>query len=141
MLIPDVNILVNAFRPDGGHHSLCRQWLQTALGGSEPIGLLDLVCSGFVRIVTNQRIFSTPASIKQALDFVDRLIEADAVELLSTDPDWWTQFAELCRQAEATGNLITDAHIAAAAKSTKAAVITLDSDFGKFPTVVSRRPE
>lgn len=135
MLIPDVNILVNAYRPEGGHHALCHQWLSAALVGAETVGLLDLVCSGFVRIVTNHRIFSTPASIEQALSFVDLLVKTDATELLSPDPSWWEHFSSLCRNADASGNLITDAHIAAATKTVKGRIVTLDKDFRRFPAI------
>ena len=140
MLIPDVNVLVNAHRPEGAHHEICRGWLQQNLVATEPVGFLDLVCSGFVRIVTNPRIFKVPSATAEALTFVEELLEGSAAELLGTDNRWWLNFCKLCDSSGAGGNLITDAHIAAVAKSHSGTVISLDSDFRKFATVKWLRP-
>jgi toxin-antitoxin system PIN domain toxin len=141
MLIPDVNILVNAYRPDSLQHELCRSWLVRSISGKQPVGLLDIVCSGFVRICTNRRIFVEPASCADALAFVEVLWRSQATENIGTGPHWWACFATICRQTKAQGNLITDAHIAAVAAAANATVVTLDRDYQKFSDVQSRMPD
>jgi uncharacterized protein len=46
MLIPDVNVLIYAFRADSPRHAEYRQWLLERLRSREPFGLSDLVLSG-----------------------------------------------------------------------------------------------
>lgn len=62
MLIPDVNVLVAAYRDAAEHHEQARPWLESALSGHEPVGVTDAVLAGVVRIVTNPRIFSPPTA-------------------------------------------------------------------------------
>lgn len=39
MLLPDVNVLVYAQREDLSAHATAKGWLESALNGSEPVGL------------------------------------------------------------------------------------------------------
>ena len=133
MLIPDVNVLVNAYRPDGVHHTLCRNWLQTALPGAEPLGLLDIVLVGFLRIATNRRAFKTPATIDEALEFANALYTHVNCKRMSSSEAWWTHLTRLCAELNASGNLLTDLHIAAIAINQNATVVTLDKDFERIP--------
>ena len=54
MQLPDVNVLVCAYREDATDHERHKSWLRDAMSGPEPFGCADLVLSGFLRIVTNQ---------------------------------------------------------------------------------------
>lgn len=133
MLIPDVNILVNAYRPEGVHHTLCRNWLQAALPGAEPLGLLDIVLVGFLRIVTNRRAFKTPSTIDEALEFANVLYNHSNCKRMGSSEAWWTHLTQLCAKLNANGNLLTDLHIAAIAINQSATVVTLDKDFESIP--------
>ncbi|MEJ7803156.1 MAG: VapC toxin family PIN domain ribonuclease, partial [Candidatus Limnocylindria bacterium] len=73
MILPDVNVLVYAFHEGAADHPRYRDWLKAAVGSDEPIGLSDLVLSGFVRIATHPRIFERPAPVGRALKFADAL--------------------------------------------------------------------
>ena len=64
----DLNILVFAFRPESPRHEEYRRWLDQARDGREPLGLIDAVAVGFLRVVTNRRIFRQPATVDQARD-------------------------------------------------------------------------
>ena len=61
MILPDVNTLVYAFRRDTEHFEDYAGWLNATMAGSEPILLPDVVLTGFLRVVTNRKIFSDPA--------------------------------------------------------------------------------
>ena len=53
MILPDVNTLVYAFHSDTANHRSYADWLRSALAGSEPILLTDVVLTGFLRIATH----------------------------------------------------------------------------------------
>ena len=60
MLMPDVNILIYAHREDEKCHEAYAKWLKSLVDGAEPFALSVLVAVGFVRIVTNRRIYEDP---------------------------------------------------------------------------------
>ncbi|MGH3709005.1 MAG: hypothetical protein ACRDRQ_13110, partial [Pseudonocardiaceae bacterium] len=69
MLLPDVNVLVYAFRPDAAEHHRYRSWLDNMVNGDSGYACSDLVLSGFVRVVTHPRIYREPSSLTEALTF------------------------------------------------------------------------
>jgi uncharacterized protein len=60
MRMPDVNVLVYAHRKDEAAHDAYLDWLERLVEGPEPFSLSVLVAVGFVRAVTNPRIFDDP---------------------------------------------------------------------------------
>ncbi|MDB6108945.1 MAG: putative ribonuclease VapC43 [Pedosphaera sp.] len=70
MILPDVNVLVYAHREDATDHARYRQWLEETIRSGEPYAISDHVLSGFLRIVTHPRIFTTPSPIRAALELV-----------------------------------------------------------------------
>lgn len=47
---------------------------------------------------------------------------------------------ETCAAADARGDLVTDAYLAALAIETRAGLVSADRDFGRFPGLRWRRP-
>jgi uncharacterized protein len=129
----DVNILVYAFRPESPRHEDHRQWLDQARMGREPLGLIDGVAVGFVRVVTNRRVFRQPATLDEALAFVEVLRASPAVVPVSSGDRHWALFVELCRSAGAAGNLVAHAHLAAVSQEQNATWVSADLDFARFP--------
>ncbi len=140
MLLFDVNVLVYAHRKDGPDFSQYQNWLQEALNGDEPFGMADVVLSGFVRVVTNPRIFTQPTPLEVALAFGDAIRSRPNCVPVSAGPRHWTIFSDLCRVVNARGNLVTDAHLAALAIESGCEWISTDSDFAKFPGLRWRHP-
>src|ERR1700675_4442894 len=56
VILPDVNVLVYAYREDAPRHERYRHWLEGVLTGRESYGVSDLVLAGFVRVVTHPRV-------------------------------------------------------------------------------------
>ncbi len=129
----DVNILVLAHRADVDRHTLFRGWLDEARRADEPLGISDLVLSGFLRIVTHPRIFREPTPLDIALRFVDMVRGAPAATPLAPGPRHWTVFTRLCEQTGARGNQIPDAFLAAMAIEAGATWMTADRGFARFP--------
>jgi uncharacterized protein len=140
MILPDVNVLVYAHRPDLTDHPGCRSWLDQVIDSEAPFGLTDLVLSGFLRIVTNPRAFIRPTPIDLALAFVERLRDLPHCVPVSPGPRHWSIFSRLCRQAGAKGNLVADAYLAALAIESGSEWITTDRDFARFPGLRWRHP-
>ncbi|WP_219927051.1 hypothetical protein, partial [Siccibacter turicensis] len=57
MLCVDVNVLVYAHRADLREHADYRGLLERLANDDEPLGLPDSVLAGFIRVVTNRRVF------------------------------------------------------------------------------------
>lgn len=62
MLCVDVNVLVYAHRADLREHADYRGLLERLANDDEPLGLPDSVLAGFIRVVTNRRVFTEPTS-------------------------------------------------------------------------------
>ncbi len=132
--MPDVNVLIYAHRTDGcEEHEAYARWLVELATGPEPYALSPVVLAGFVRIVTNPRVFATPSSHDQALGFVDALRSRSTARVLAPGPRHWTIFEDLCRRSGARGKLAADAYQAAIALEHGCVFVTTDGDFARFP--------
>lgn len=140
MILLDVNVLVYAFREDAPDHTRFRRWLLEALGSYEPVGISDLVLSGFVRVATHPRVFSTPAPVDAALEFASALRSQPTAVPIAPGPLHWGIFERLCQNANARGNLVPDAYLAALAIESGSEWITTDRDFSRFPGLRWRHP-
>lgn len=133
MILPDVNVLVGAFRADAPQHGALRAWLEGAVADPEDLGLTDAVLAGTVRVLTHPRVFARPTPLDVALGQVADLLAADGVVRITPGPRHWALVDELCRAADARGNLVPDAAHAAVAVEHGALWVTLDRDFARFP--------
>jgi uncharacterized protein len=140
LILCDVNVLVYAHREDAADHARYATWLSEALGSEQAYGVSELVLSRFVRIVTNHRMSTAPATTEEALAFADELRQQPNAVHLSPGPRNWGIFERLCRDAGATGNLVPDAYLAALAIEHGAELITTDRDFARFPGLRWRHP-
>lgn len=135
MIVADVNVMVAAFRLDHPHHPVVRPWFDRELVSGESLIVPDLVWAGFVRVVTSKRIFTIPATIDDALDFVDAVRSHTSYTAMPHLPNILEVFGTLCRTQQVSGNLVTDAYIASVALSLGAPIVTLDRDFRRFETL------
>jgi toxin-antitoxin system PIN domain toxin len=139
--MPDVNVLVAAYRTDDQRHDEVRSWLEQAVNGAEVVGLSDAVASGFVRVVTHPRIFATPTPLEQALAQLESLWAAGGVVRISPGRSFPNVFTRLCRAVDARGNLVADAAHAATAIEAGATWVSLDHDFSRFPGLAWTLPK
>ena|SRR5208282_817436 len=140
MILPDVNVLVYAYRKDSPRHAEYRAWLENLLDGGQTFGISDLVLSGFLRVVTHPRIFNPPTPLPEAWRFVDALRQVPQCISTSPGPRHWEIFKELAQGVDAKGNVIADAFHAALAVENGAEWITTDRDFARFPKLKWRHP-
>jgi uncharacterized protein len=140
VVLPDVNVLVDAHREDAPHHAACRGWLEGVINGSEAYGLSDLVLSGFVRVVTHPKVFIKPSSLAQALEFTDQLRSRPNCVPVAPGLRHWEIFRGLSVDGAARGNLVADAYLAAMAIESGCEWITTDRDFSRFKGLRWRHP-
>ncbi len=140
MILPDVNVLIYAFREDAPDHARYRAWLLDRIAAPEAFGLSELVLSGVVRVLTHPRVFDPPTPIGDALAFADALRSQPNAVILTPGARHWQIFAMLCTRASARGNLVPDAYHAALAVEHGCEWITTDRDYARFPGVRWRHP-
>jgi toxin-antitoxin system PIN domain toxin len=132
MLMPDVNILVYAHREDEQWHRPYAKWLKNTIDGVEPFALSVLVAVGFVRIVTNRRIYENPTPLPIALAAIEQIMNHPRCRLAAPSTTHLGDVMRLCRAVGATGKLVADAQHAALALSQGSTWVTRDGDFARF---------
>jgi len=140
VVLPDLNVLINAHRTDSPAHVGARDWLRSAFAGEEALGLCAPVLMGLVRVLTHPRVFDPPDTLEQAFDFVDALTEHPNAVVLKPGRDHLRLFRDMCVSVEAGGDLVADAYLAALAAETGATLVSADRHFARFPGVDWLRP-
>lgn len=140
MRLVDVNVLVYAFREDAPEHEAYAEWLEGVVNGAESYAVSDLVLSGFLRVVTHPRVFTPPTPVAPALAFVGAFRAPSTAVPVQPGPRHWSIFTGLCRDAEARGNLVPDAFLAALAIESGSEFVTTDRDYARFPGLRWRHP-
>ena len=140
MILPDVNVLVHAFRSDSGDHHLCRNWLDGVVNGDSRYGTSPQVLSGVIRVTTHPKIFSHPSPLAEVVGFCETLMAQPHCVLIQPGSQHWSIFSRLCKDADARGNLVPDAWYAALAVESGCEWVTLDRDYARFPGLQWRLP-
>jgi len=140
VILPDVNVLVYAFRDAAPDHARYRAWLSATLRADEPVGLADAVLAGLIRVLTHPRVFSPPATLAAALACADSLRAHPLCAVVHPGPRHWDIFSRLCTTAGARGNLVPDAYLAALAIEHGCEFVTADRDFARFAGLRRRHP-
>lgn len=140
MQLLDVNILLYAYRKDYPDHPKYKRFLEDLINAPQPFAITDLVLSGFVRIVTNPKVFAHPDSLSDALAFAEKLRGTPRCVVVAPGKRHWHLFTELCLAAGAKANLIPDAYHAAVAIEHGCEWVTTDRDYARFPGLKWRHP-
>jgi uncharacterized protein len=140
VILPDVNVLIYAFRADSARHSICKPWLDGIVLGDGQFGMSPLALSAVARITTNPRIFRQPSSIEEAFAFCDNLLGQPHCEQVRPGQRHWSIFKRICVEAGISGPRVSDAWFAALAIEHGCAWITFDRDYARFPDLEWREP-
>lgn len=140
MLLLDVNVVLAAHREDHAQHRSVRAWLDSMLAGGGQFTVPSLVWASFLRLATNRRIFEVPTPRTDAFAFLEAMIAQPGHLLVAPGPRHLDLLRALCDEADALGDLVPDAVIAAVAAEHSCEVVTLDRDFARFESVQHRRP-
>lgn len=140
MILPDVNVLVNAFRADARDHELCHEWLGGVVSGEARYAMSPQVLCGMIRVVTHPKVFAHPSEALDAVRFCRVLLDQPHAKIVAPGERHWGIFQRLLSAGRVRGNLVSDAWFAALAIESGCEWITLDRDYGKFPDLRWRRP-
>jgi len=141
MILPDVNILVHAFRSDSSEHEKCRSWLDGVVNGDARYGMAPQVLSGVIRVTTHPKVFVKPSPMDEVVRFCNILLDQSRCVVIQPGERHWEIFTRLCTKADVRGNLVPDAWFAALAMESGCEWITLDRDYARFPGLRWRVPE
>lgn len=133
MILADVNVLVYAHRKDLPEHERFSDWLYGEVDSGRGYAVCDVTLTGFLRVVTNARVFADPTPIDIALGFVDGLRERAGAIHIGPGDRHWPIFTELCTAIGARGNDIPDAYLAALAIESGSELVSADRGFARFP--------
>jgi len=140
MILCDVNVLVYAHRQDSARHAEYRGWLEEMVNGDGAFAASPLVLSGFLRIVTNPRVFRAPTPMETALCFTQDILERENCVIVAPGPRQWGIFTSLCRELNLKGNLVPDAYFAALAIEWGCTWATTDGDYARFASLSRIHP-
>ena len=133
MILPDVNVLIHAFRRDVPQHAVCRSWLVDVVASDARFGVSPLVLSAVVRITTNPRLYRMPSGIAEAFGFCENLLRQPHCQIVDPAERHWEIFQRLCIATDTSGSRLSDAWFAALAIEWGCEWITLDRDYARFP--------
>jgi toxin-antitoxin system PIN domain toxin len=133
MILPDVNVLIYAFRGDVPEHAVCRAWLDGVIMSDTRFGMSPLVLSAVVRVTTNPRSFRTPSTLEDAFGFCEDIREQSHCQIVEPGERHWDIFKRLCISTDTRARRVTDAWFAALAMESGCEWITFDRDYARFP--------
>jgi toxin-antitoxin system PIN domain toxin len=132
MILPDVNVLIYAFRQGVPQHEVCRRWLDRVVGDETRFGISPLALAAVVRITTNARTYAPPTSVEAAFRFCDNLLAQPNCQIVEPGSRHFDIFKRLCVETGTRGAKVTDAWYAALAIEWGCEWVTLDRDYARF---------
>jgi toxin-antitoxin system PIN domain toxin len=133
MILPDVNVLIYAFRSDVPQHAICGGWLASVVESEARFGLSPSALSAVIRITTNPRAYKMPSAIEEAFGFCEDLLGQPHCQVVEPGERHWNIFKQLCVETDTRGSRVTDAWFAALAIEWGCEWITFDRDYARFP--------
>jgi toxin-antitoxin system PIN domain toxin len=140
VILPDVNVLIYAFRRDSERHDEYREWVQEMVDGPHAYGMAPQVLASVVRITTHRRAYTNPALLEDALAFCEALLDPPHATVVQPGERHWQIYRDLCAASRAPGSLTQDAWFAALAIEHGCEWISADAHYARFPGLRWRRP-
>jgi uncharacterized protein len=140
VILVDANLLLYAEDSLSEHHDAARAWWDAQLSRSEPVALCWPVLTAFLRIGTNARLHRRPLTLREGIERVQSWLAQPCVRLVTPTDQHWPVFQQLLRVGNATGNLVSDAHLAALAVEHNCVLHSTDTDFARFRGLKWRNP-
>jgi toxin-antitoxin system PIN domain toxin len=132
MILVDVNLLVYAWDRRAALHETAVRWLDRKLSESARVGLPWESLLGFMRVVTNPRIYERPAPVKLAWRQVEHRLSARNAWVALPGTRHQEILGRLVIRIGGGAKLIPDAHLAALAIEHGLDLCSTDGDFARF---------
>ncbi|MEX0984789.1 MAG: TA system VapC family ribonuclease toxin [Actinomycetota bacterium] len=109
----DANILLYASDRASPLHDRARETLDGLVAGPGIVYLFWPVIIAYLRIATHPSIFDGPMSPEMARGNIEALLSVPHVVAPGEQDGFWERFREVTIDADARGNLVSDAHLVA----------------------------
>jgi uncharacterized protein len=140
MILPDVNVLIYAFRGAVPQHALCYSWLRGVVAGDAQFGVSPRALAALVRITTNPRTYPKASALDEAFGFCEDILGHHHCQIVEPGTRHFDIFKRLCIETDTRARRVTDAWYAALAIEWGCEWITLDRDFARFPGLKWQTP-
>jgi toxin-antitoxin system PIN domain toxin len=140
VILVDANLLIYAYSSNFPQHATAREWLDQQINGSARVGLPWASLLAFLRITTNPRMFSHPAPISKAWAQVGDWLACATVWVPAPTERHSNVLGSLLAQRHVSGNLVSDAHLAALAIEHGLTLCSADGDFARFASLKWHNP-
>lgn len=131
-MLVDANILLYAVDAGSRHHDAASAWLEEALNGDRRVGIPWQSLGAFLRISTHPRIATSPLTAVEAWSFAQDWLDAPVSWVPPATNRTAAVLRSLVERHHVTGNLVTDAQVAALAIEHGLVVYSTDTDFARF---------
>lgn len=139
MIAVDTDVLVHAHRTETAHHHAAAAALVEIAEGVEPWALPVFCITEFMRVVTHRRVFVPPSTVSEATSFLDALVASPTCNVVRPGTEFVPILAATARRADARGNLMFDAQIAALCRENGIdTILTNDRNFERFEGLRTR---
>ena len=132
MILVDVNLLVYAWDRGSPLHAEAVRWLDGKLSESTRVGLPWECLLGFLRVVTNPRIYAKPAPVSVAWRQAEHWLSAPNVWVPQPGSRHREILGSLLKNLGGGAKLIPDAHLAVLAIEHGLTLCSTDGDFARF---------
>lgn len=140
MILIDANLLIYAYSSNFPQHTAAREWLDRQINESLRVGLPWASLLAFLRITTNPRMFSRPLPMAKAWDQVEAWLACEAVWVPAPTERHSSVLGGLLADRGVSGNLVSDAHLAALAIEHGLTLCSADGDFARFASLRWHNP-
>lgn len=137
----DTNILVYGFHADFDQHGKALAALKSLISQGEAWGIPSPCVHEFLATVTRPAYLSHPASMTEALSFIDTLKKTYGCFVLDESVKHFDTLERILLTSGVTGAKVHDARIAAICRDHAVRELwTADRDFGYFPWLSTVNP-
>jgi toxin-antitoxin system PIN domain toxin len=140
VILVDANLLVYAYVDSFPQHAAARDWLDARLTDTPSVGLPWASVLGFVRLVTNPRVFERPASLPIAWQQAQTWLDCRPAWIPLPTVRHREMLSELLAVSGLRANHVPDAHLAALALEHGLVLCSTDNDFKRFPGLRFNNP-
>jgi toxin-antitoxin system PIN domain toxin len=128
----DVSLLIYSWDLGSPHHKAARSWLDARLNETARVALPWESTLGFIRVVTNPRIYERPETISRAWRQVEEWLNCRNVWIPHASDEHEVVLGGLLSNLGGGSTLIPDAHLAALAIEHGLILCSSDGDFARF---------
>jgi toxin-antitoxin system PIN domain toxin len=130
----DTNILLYAANKDAEEHRSAVTFLEAVGSGADQWYLTEGILYEFLRVTTHPKVFDRPLSWRQAVQFLDALVQNPNIQILRADEKHWEVLQEILPEINhPAGNLFFDIRTLALMREHGVREIySADTDFLQF---------